>query len=82
MEYLAQLPFRKGDIETRAIDVGEIVLIADENKNKMNWPLNIHANPSTRYELRKLIPQKVVELISAQDTINQKQLIGQKEMTK
>lgn len=30
-----QLPFRKGEIETRRIEVGEIVLMADENENKI-----------------------------------------------
>lgn len=39
VEYLAQLPFRKGDAETRRIEIGEIVLIIDENKKKIHWPL-------------------------------------------
>lgn len=35
VEYLAQLPMRKGDNETRRIEIGEIVLMADEKQKEI-----------------------------------------------
>lgn len=64
VEYLAQLPFRKGDTETRRIEVGEIVLIADENKKKINWPLarviDIYPGKSNKVRVAKVKTAKSV----------------------
>ncbi|XP_017881150.1 uncharacterized protein LOC108625564 [Ceratina calcarata] len=38
-EYLSQLVFKGDTKETRAIKVGDIVIIGDDNRKRINWPL-------------------------------------------
>lgn len=38
-EYLSQLVFKNNAKESRAIKVGDIVMIGDDNRKRINWPL-------------------------------------------